>query len=154
VAETTVTALLAVANDTGEARRALAEGADLLDVSGCEPGAAAAIRAAHPGAVPAGSTAQASTAIGPGAVIDADLLAAACAGLAGPHPPGAAGADAGGEAAGEAPVAAVIAVAAIGTWLGAAAVRTRHVREVRRVIDMTSSIAGIRPPALTTRGLA
>jgi dihydropteroate synthase len=56
--------------------------------------------------------------------------------------------------AADTPVAAVIAVAAISTWLGAAAVRTRHVREVRRAIDMTASIAGTRPPALTTRGLA
>lgn len=145
-----MTALLAVATDIGEAERALAEGADLVDVSGCEAKAAAAIQTAHPDAVPTGPTGQASTAIEPGAVVDADPLAAACAGLDEPHSPGTAGSG----AAQEAPVAAVIAVAAISTWLGAAAVRTRHVREVRRAIDMTSSIAGTRPPALTTRGLA
>jgi hypothetical protein len=71
------------------------------------------------------------------AVIDADLVAAA---------PGTPPEDA--------PVAAVVAAAAISTWLGAAGIRTRHVPQVRRAIDMTSSIAGTRPPALTTRGLA
>jgi hypothetical protein len=70
-------------------------------------------------------------------VVDADLVAA---------PPGTPPEDA--------PVAAVVAVAAISTWLGAAGVRTRHAPQVRRAIDMTSSIAGTRPPALTTRGLA
>ena len=49
--------------------------------------------------------------------------------------------------------AGVVAAAAIGTWLGAPAIRTRHVAAVRRAIDMTLSIAGDRPPALTTRGL-
>jgi hypothetical protein len=164
MAETTRTVLLAVANDAGEAARALAAGADLLDLSGCAPAVAASIRAAHPGASPADPAGRASTEIGPGAVVDADLLAAACAGAppagtaaagttagtAGPHSPEAAGA--GTEPT--APIAAVIAVAAVSTWLGASAVRTRHVHEVRRAIDMTSSIAGTRPPALTTRGLA
>lgn len=50
--------------------------------------------------------------------------------------------------------ASAVAVAAISTWLGAPVVATRHVRAVRRAIDMTASIAGIRPPALTVRGLA
>jgi hypothetical protein len=51
-------------------------------------------------------------------------------------------------------VAGAVAVAAISTWLGAPAVATRHVRAVRRAIDMTASNAGRRPPALTVRGLA
>jgi hypothetical protein len=49
---------------------------------------------------------------------------------------------------------AVIATAAVLAWLGTGAIRTRHVLPVRRAIDMTCSIAGTRPPALTTRGLA
>jgi hypothetical protein len=49
--------------------------------------------------------------------------------------------------------AAVVARAAVLTWLGAAAIRTRYVLPVRRAIDMTSSIAGTRLPSLTTRGL-
>jgi hypothetical protein len=49
--------------------------------------------------------------------------------------------------------AGVVAAAAIGTWLGAPAIRTRHVAPVRRAIDMTLSVAGDRLPALTTRGL-
>ena len=49
--------------------------------------------------------------------------------------------------------AGVVAAAAIGTWLGAPGIRTRHVGAVRRAIDMTLSIAGDRLPALTTRGL-
>ncbi len=123
-----------------QAGLALAEGADLLDVSGCPPETAAAIGARYPGAVwlgaPAGPAPGAEPGPpGPAALVDADLVAARGAG-------------------GDAPVAAVAAVAAISTWLGAAAVRTRHVRAARRAIDMTASIAGRRPPSLTTRGLA
>ena len=51
------------------------------------------------------------------------------------------------------PVAAVVARAAVLTWLGTPAIRTRHVLPVRRAIDMTASIAGTRLPSLTTRGL-
>ena len=51
------------------------------------------------------------------------------------------------------PVAAAIARAAVLTWLGTPAIRTRHVLPVRRAIDMTSSIAGTRLPSLATRGL-
>ena len=51
------------------------------------------------------------------------------------------------------PVAAVVARAAVLTWLGTPAIRTRHVVPVRRAIDMTSSIAGTRLPSVTTRGL-
>jgi hypothetical protein len=51
------------------------------------------------------------------------------------------------------PVAAVVARAAVLAWLGTPAIRTRHVVPVRRAIDMTSSIAGIRLPSVTTRGL-
>ncbi|HEY3733743.1 MAG TPA: hypothetical protein VGL63_07485 [Streptosporangiaceae bacterium] len=40
---------------------------------------------------------------------------------------------------------AAAAAAALCAWLGAAAVRTRHVTEVRRAIDMAESIRGTRP---------
>jgi hypothetical protein len=50
--------------------------------------------------------------------------------------------------------AAVVATASVLAWLGTPAIRTRHVRQVRRAIDMTCSIAGTRLPALTIRGLA
>jgi len=50
--------------------------------------------------------------------------------------------------------AAVIATAAVCTWLGAPVVRSRHTRAVRRAIDMTASIGGRRAPSRTVRGLA
>jgi hypothetical protein len=61
--------------------------------------------------------------------------------------------DADGPAGQATPVAAVVARAAVLTWLGTPAIRTRHILPVRRAIDMTSSIAGTRLPSLTTRGL-
>lgn len=64
-----------------------------------------------------------------------------------------AGSPAAADVEGESP-AAVVATAAVLTWLGAPGIRTRHVLPVRRAIDMTCSIAGTRLPALTTRGLA
>ena len=51
-------------------------------------------------------------------------------------------------------LAGVEAVAAVCGWLGASVVRTRHVTEVRRALDMTETIRGTRPPAWTIRGLA
>ncbi len=50
--------------------------------------------------------------------------------------------------------AAAAALAAVCAWQGVAVIRTRHVREVRRSLDMTASIMGIRPPAWAIRGLA
>jgi hypothetical protein len=111
--------LIAAVSTPAEAGRAIAAGADLIDITGLSDQAVAAIRARHPGArLWAGS---------PGAV-DVDSLRAL-------------------------PVAAVVARAAVLTWLGTPAIRTRHVLPVRRAIDMTSSIAGTRLPSLTTRGL-
>lgn len=52
------------------------------------------------------------------------------------------------------PGAAALAVAALSGWLGAAVVRTRHPRPVRRALDLTDSVRGVRPPARTVRGLA
>jgi hypothetical protein len=49
--------------------------------------------------------------------------------------------------------AAAGATATIYAWQGARLVRTRHVAEVRRCLDMTESILGIRPPAWAVRGL-
>jgi hypothetical protein len=46
------------------------------------------------------------------------------------------------------------AVAAVCAWQGAAIIRTRHVTQVRRCLNMTESILGTRPPALAVRGLA
>jgi hypothetical protein len=132
--------LLTSVTGVDEAGRALGDGADLVDVTGCPPQTAAAIRARYPDAAWPGTPAGPDPAAepgppGPSALVDADAVAAR-------------------GAAGDAPVAAVVAVAAVSAWLGAAAVRTRHVRAARRAIDMTASIAGRRPPALTTRGLA
>jgi dihydropteroate synthase len=50
--------------------------------------------------------------------------------------------------------AAAGAIAAVCAWQGARLIRTRYVTEVRRCLDMTESILGIRPPALAVRGLA
>jgi hypothetical protein len=50
--------------------------------------------------------------------------------------------------------AAVAAVAAICAWLGVPATSRSHPLAARRAADMTRAIAGSRPPALTTRGLA
>ena len=121
------TVLLGVGTDPQQAALARAEGADLVDVRAATPAALAAIRASLPAAVLwAGSPAD---------PVDADRLAAA-----GPDD--------------RDPPAAVIATAAVCTWLGAPVIRSRHTRAVRRAIDMAASIAGDRPPSRTTRGLA
>ena len=125
-------ALLTPVSDAAEAGRAIAGGADLIDVTGLAGATVAAIRAAHPGArMWTGSPTVMDDGIAP-TVMDADGIAADSAD----------------------PVAAATAAAAIGTWLGAEVIRTRHVVPVRRAIAMTLSISGDRLPALTTRGLA
>ena len=118
------TLLLGVGADPRQAALARAEGADLIDVRAATPGALAAIRASLPAAVLWTGP--------PGDPLDADRLAAAAARSG----------------------AAVIATAAVCTWLGAPVIRSRHTRAVRRAIDMTASIAGRRPPSRTIRGLA
>jgi hypothetical protein len=136
------TLLLGVGADPQRAAKARAEGADLIDVRGATPGALAAIRAS----LPAGVLWTASRAdpldAGP---LDADQLAAKAGGARRPVAA---------DPAGQVTPAAVIATAAVCTWLGAAVVRSRHTRAVRRAIDMTASIAGHRPPSHTVRGLA
>lgn len=47
-----------------------------------------------------------------------------------------------------------VAIAAICAWLGVAVVRSRHVTQVRRSLDMAASILGTRPPTWAIRGLA
>jgi len=106
------------------------------------------------------TTAGAAVAIADGAdMIDGTVLSdQAAAAIRARHPGGRlwegvpAAVDADGQDPGG-PVAAAVARAAVLTWLGTPAIRTRHVRPVRRAIDMTSSIAGTRLPSLTTRGL-
>jgi dihydropteroate synthase len=121
------TRLLAVADGPEQAARAWADGADLIDVRAATPGALASIRASLPSAVLwPGQAGAGSTGPEP---FDADQLA-------GPRP------------------ASVVAAAAIGTWLGAPVIRSRHTRATRRAIDMTLVIAGTRRPAVTLRGLA
>jgi hypothetical protein len=151
-------ALLTHVSDAAEAGRAIAGGADLIDVTGLPGAAVAAIRAA---------VGQARLWTGSPAAVDADALVAdalvadavvadavvADAVVPDAVVPDAAAADGVGTGAGVSPAAAV-AAAAISTWLGAPVIRSRHVVAVRRAIDMTLSIAGDRLPALTTRGLA
>ena len=116
--------LIAAVSTAAQAGRAITAGADMIDAAVLSDQAVAAIRARHPRVrLWAGS-------------------------------PAAVGADGATTADGRAtPVAAVVARAAVLTWLGTPAIRTRHVLPVRRAIDMTSSIAGTRLPSLTTRGL-
>ena len=45
-----------------------------------------------------------------------------------------------------------LAATAIAGWLGATVFRAHDVRATRRVVDMTASIRGDRPPAVTVRG--
>jgi hypothetical protein len=49
------------------------------------------------------------------------------------------------DATGSPEVAAAVAAAALGAWLGVAAVRSRHVTAVGRAVDMAESIRGTRP---------
>ena len=116
--------LIAAVSTAAQADRAIAAGADMIDAAGLCDQAMAAIRARHPGVrLWSGSP----------AAVDADSAVPASAQTT--------------------PIAAVVARAAVLTWLGTAAIRTRYVLPVRRAIDMTSSIAGTRLPSLTTRGL-
>lgn len=119
------TLLLGVGSDPQQAALARAEGADLIDARGATPEALATIRASLPADVLWTDPRTDLLDAGP---LDADQLAVT--------------------------PAAVIATAAVCTWLGAPVVRSRHTRAVRRAIDMTASIAGHRPPSRAVRGLA
>ena len=145
------TILIAALSTAAQAGPAIAAGADMIDATGLSDQAVAGIRARHPGvrlwagapaAVDADAT-DATTAADATTTTDATKAADATT-----------TADATTASNGQAmAVAAVVARAAVLTWLGTPAIRTRHVLPVRRAIDMTSSIAGTRLPSLTTRGL-
>ena len=47
-----------------------------------------------------------------------------------------------------------LATTAVSAWLGARVFRAHHVKETRRVLDMTAAILGLRPPAVSRRALA
>jgi hypothetical protein len=56
--------------------------------------------------------------------------------------------------AGDDDEAAELTAASICAWAGARVFRTNRPEQVRLAIEMTDSLAGRRPPALTRRGLA
>ncbi|MFF5206809.1 hypothetical protein [Streptosporangium sp. NPDC000396] len=56
--------------------------------------------------------------------------------------------------AGDDQEAAELAAASICAWNGARVFRTTRPDQVRLAVEMTESLAGRRPPALTRRGLA
>jgi dihydropteroate synthase len=170
------TALLAV-SASGAALAAVSAGADAVDLGPAGADEIAAFRADLPGTVvcadagPADLVRDLRSAPPGAAILCPDLAAAQAAGV-GPdralvraRPDELASLAAEGWAAlvdadelaglaGAPETAGVVAMAAMSCWLGAAVVRTRHVREVRRAIDMTLSIRGLRPPARAVRGLA
>ncbi|MFJ9247999.1 dihydropteroate synthase [Streptomyces sp. NPDC101776] len=51
-------------------------------------------------------------------------------------------------------VVGTLATTAVSAWLGAQVYRVHEVAETRQVLDMVTSIAGHRPPAVARRGLA
>jgi len=69
-------------------------------------------------------------------------------------PEGGANPEGDADLGGAAGLARTEAAAAVCAWLGASVLRTRHVANVRRCVDMTESILGRRPPAWAVRGLA
>ncbi|MDP9849072.1 hypothetical protein [Streptosporangium lutulentum] len=56
--------------------------------------------------------------------------------------------------AGDGDEASELTVASICAWTGARVFRTDRPDQVRLAVEMTDSLAGRRPPALTRRGLA
>jgi len=158
------TAVAAAAATLPAAAAAVAQGADLIDLTGADQQTMTEVRTRYPGVLacapadwadlvrdpatalrtgavlvcsdPAAAAEAEANGIGRAAIL---VEAARAAGLIG------AGwrvlVDAG-QAAGP-PAAA--AVAALSAWLGAAAVRSPHVLAVRRAVDMTGAISGTRP---------
>jgi hypothetical protein len=118
-----VTQLLVPISTLHDAQRAIAHGADILDV-GHDEDLALAVSGLGPLVCGSGDDA----ALTRSAAVDLDL-GSGDAGRAG-------------------------ALAALCAWHGVAVVRTRHVLEVRRCLDMTATIMGVRPPAWAVRGLA
>jgi hypothetical protein len=162
------TAVFAVAAGLPAAAAAIAAGAGLIDLWDAGAQTVAAFRAGHPG-VPACARADwaalvrdRTMALATGAMlICGDAVEAEQAEAAGidhgsllvqAPPAGVTGLLAAGwpviveaDGTGTADPQAAAAAGAIACWLGAAAVRTRHVTAVRRAIDMTASIRGTRP---------
>jgi hypothetical protein len=167
-----VTAVLAAADDLPAAGAAVSAGADLIDLWTASDETARRFRDRYPDVPACARTGWAALTRDPGAaehggipLVCADETAAARAQAAGiargallvEAPPDqtarlisagwrvivcADAPDDGGELAGPHGAAAV---AAIATWLGAAAVRTSQVAAVRRAVDMTGTIRGTRP---------
>jgi dihydropteroate synthase len=167
------TVVLATAGEFRSAQAVISAGAGLIDLWDADTQTLAAFQAQYPD-VPACAQAEwaalvhdRATALHTGAALichDLDEARQAAAsgigrdGLLVEAPPAQAaeliaagwqvivGADepSGQRAAGRGEVTAA-AVAAVACWLGAAAVRTRHVTAARRAIDMTASIRGTRP---------
>jgi hypothetical protein len=114
----------------------------------------AGLDAARASALPAGrllvsvppQLMQQAAQAGRAALVDVDRAAAQAGVGYAPDPTGRHGVD-------QDP-AGIVALAALGSWLGAAVIRTRHPVPVRRALDLTASIRGLRPPARTVRGLA
>jgi hypothetical protein len=172
------TALLTVADSLPEAIAAGQAGATMVDVGGRGPELIAAIRGSVPWMIVCGDDDRADVVRDPAAalrtgarLICADITAAETAVGAGiarerilVTVPAAdvdaalrAGwatltdVDASAAARG---LAGAEAIAAVCAWLGATAVRTRHVAPIRRSLDMAKSVLGTRPPAWVIRGLA
>ncbi len=146
-------------------RRAVAEGARLVDLGPAGAAAIAAVRAAQPDVIVCADA--------PGADLTRDQSIAERTGAALLASPGESGPGAGLVAAAPTDVApltragwqvlvdvdgenaaATVAVAAICAWLGARIIRTRQIGSVRQAVDMVESIRGNRAPTWTRRGLA
>ncbi len=178
------TILVAVAVDASSASGAVQAGADVIEFRPSTPSVISEFRASHPAVpvylaadgapgqirvhppgdasgLPAGSPRRdppppvltevmlsdlaGARAAGLATLVDADAAAAAALAAAqGRTGPDLAGPD----------LAGLLAIIAVAAWLGADAVRTRHLAPARRALDMTASIRGLRPPAMAVRGLA
>lgn len=166
-----IPALVAVAATLDAASGAVSAGADIIDLGAAGPSGIAAFQAMHPGVAFCAADARAVLTrqhslarVGEALLICPDLTAARSCGLPADRlavevpPAGIAAAIRAGYAplvdADQESVPASVAVAALSGWLGAALIRTRYPVQVRRALDMTATIQGLRPPARTVRGLA
>lgn len=170
------TALMAVARDRREALAAIDAGADIVDL-GVGGAGLDGLRAAAPDVLicadrgPADIVREPAAAPYSARLICADVAAAVAAGrsadralvravplqiarLTGNGWASLVEADDLAARAGAPGATGAQAIAALACWLGASCVRTRHVAQVRRALDMAASIRGLRPPARAVRGLA
>jgi hypothetical protein len=159
------TAVFAVAAGLPAAAAAIAAGAGLIDLWEADAQTVAAFRAGHPDVLAcaraewAGLARDRALALRTGAILicagvtEAQQAEAAGIGrgnlLVEAPPAGVTGLLAAGwaviVAADDGDAQAAAATGAMACWLGARAVKTRHVTAVRRAIDMTASIRGTRP---------